>query len=49
MRYAKSRFAGAILLLLGAVAFALVTREGMVDYLPFSGGPRLEDIALWRR
>ena len=38
-----------LLLLLGAVAFALVTREGMVDYLPFSGGPRLEDIALWRR
>jgi hypothetical protein len=38
-----------LLLLLGAVAFALLTREGMVDYLPFSNGPRLEDIALWRR
>ncbi len=38
-----------LLLLLGAVAFALVTREGMVDYLPFPGGPRLDDIALWRR
>jgi serine/threonine protein kinase len=38
-----------LLLLLGAVAFALVTREGMVDYLPFPNGPRLDDIALWRR
>jgi hypothetical protein len=37
------------LAVLGAVAFALLTREGMVDYLPFSNGPRLEDIALWRR
>lgn len=38
-----------LLLLLGAVAFALVAREGMVDYLPFPQGPRLDDIALWRR
>lgn len=38
-----------LLLLLGAVAFALMAREGMVDYFPFPGGPRLEDIALWRR
>ncbi|MEV0869534.1 protein kinase [Brachybacterium paraconglomeratum] len=38
-----------LLLLLGAVVFALVTREGMVDYLPFPHGPRLDDIALWRR
>jgi tRNA A-37 threonylcarbamoyl transferase component Bud32 len=37
-----------LLLLLGAIAFALFTREGMVDYLPFPQGPRLEDIALWR-
>ena len=38
-----------LLLLLGAVVFALVAREGMVDYLPFPQGPRLDDIALWRR
>ena len=38
-----------LLLLLGAVVFALVAREGMVDYLPFPHGPRLDDIALWRR
>ena len=37
-----------LLLLLGAIAFALFTREGMVDYLPFPQGPRLDDIALWR-
>ncbi|WP_193104958.1 serine/threonine-protein kinase [Brachybacterium sp. FME24] len=38
-----------LLLLVGAVGFTLLAREGMVDYFPFSGGPRLEDIALWRR
>jgi tRNA A-37 threonylcarbamoyl transferase component Bud32 len=37
-----------LLLLLSAIAFALFTREGMVDYLPFPQGPRLGDIALWR-
>ncbi|WP_422116746.1 protein kinase domain-containing protein [Brachybacterium sp. UNK5269] len=38
-----------LVLLLGAVVFTLLAREGMVDYFPFPGGPRLDDIALWRR
>ena len=38
-----------LLLLLGAVIFTLLAREGMVDYFPFPAGPRLEDIAIWRR
>ena len=38
-----------LLLLLGAVIFTLLAREGMVDYFPFPSGPRLDDIALWRR
>lgn len=38
-----------LLLLLGAVVFTLLAREGMVDYFPFPAGPRLEDIAIWRR
>lgn len=37
-----------LLLLLGAVLTTVLAREGMVDYFPFSGGPRLEDIAVWR-
>ena len=40
---------GLLLLLLGAVVFTLLAREGMVDYFPFPSGPRLDDIALWRR
>lgn len=40
---------GLLLLLLGAVAFTLLAREGMVDYFPFPSGPRLDDIALWRQ
>ncbi|GAA1484215.1 serine/threonine-protein kinase [Brachybacterium fresconis] len=38
-----------LLLLVGAVVFTLLARQGMVDYFPFPSGPRLEDIALWRR
>ncbi|HEX7351684.1 MAG TPA: protein kinase [Brachybacterium sp.] len=38
-----------LLLLLAAVVSTLLAREGMVDYFPFTGGPRLEDIAVWRR
>lgn len=37
-----------LLLLLGAVLTTVLAREGMVDYFPFSGGPRLGDIAVWR-
>lgn len=37
-----------LLLLLGAVLTTVLAREGMVDYFPFSGGPRLDDIAVWR-
>ena len=38
-----------LLLLLGAVSLTLLARSGMVDYFPFPGGPRLDDLALWRR
>ncbi|GAA1490106.1 serine/threonine-protein kinase [Brachybacterium sacelli] len=38
-----------LLLLVGAVVFTLLARQGTVDYFPFPGGPRLDDIALWRR
>ncbi|MGO1257792.1 MAG: protein kinase domain-containing protein [Brachybacterium sp.] len=38
-----------LLLLLGAVIFTLLARGGAVDYFPFPSGPRLEDIAIWRR
>ena len=38
-----------LLLLVGAVVFTLLARQGMVDYFPFPNGPRLEDVALWRR
>lgn len=38
-----------LLLLLGAVITTVLAREGMVDYFPFPQGPRLDDIALWRR
>lgn len=38
-----------LLALVGAVVFTLLAREGMVDYFPFPSGPRLEDIAIWRR
>ena len=41
--------AGVLLLLLGAVSLTLLARSGMVDYFPFPGGPRLDDLALWRR
>ena len=37
-----------LLLLLGAVLTTVLAREGMVDYFPFPGGPRLDDIAVWR-
>ena len=40
---------GLLLLLLAAVVTAALAREGMVDYFPFPDGPRLSDIALWRR
>ena len=38
-----------LLLLLGAVLTTALAREGMVDYFPFPDGPRLDDIAVWRR
>ena len=38
-----------LLLLLGAVVFTLLARGGAVDYFPFPSGPRLDDIAIWRR
>ena len=38
-----------LLLLLGAVITTVLAREGMVDYFPFPNGPRLDDIAIWRR
>jgi len=38
-----------LLLLLAAVVSTLLAREGMVDYFPFTEGPRLEDLAIWRR
>lgn len=41
--------AGLLLLLLAAVLTTLLARQGMVDYFPFGGWVRLEDIALWRR
>lgn len=40
---------GLLLLLLGAVIAAILARQGMVDYFPFPTGPRLEDVAVWRR
>lgn len=38
-----------LILLLGAVVFTVLAREGVVDYFPFPDGPTLEDIAIWRR
>lgn len=38
-----------LLLLLGAVLTTVLAREGVVDYFPFPDGPRLDDIAVWRR
>ena len=32
-----------------AVATTIVARGGVVDYFPFGAGPRLDDIAIWRR
>jgi hypothetical protein len=40
---------GLVFVLVIAMASVIVTRGGNVDYLPFTGGPRLEDIAIWRR
>ena len=38
-----------LLLLVIAVATTIVARGGVVDYFPFGAGPRLDDIAIWRR
>lgn len=38
-----------LLLLVIAVATTIVARGGVVDYFPFGTGPRLDDIAIWRR
>ncbi|MGP9680612.1 MULTISPECIES: protein kinase domain-containing protein [unclassified Brachybacterium] len=38
-----------LVLLVGAVVFTLLAREGMVDYFPFPDAPTLADIAIWRR
>ena len=38
-----------LLLLVVAVVTTILARGGAVDYFPFGAGPRLEDIAVWRR
>lgn len=38
-----------LVLLVVAVGTTIAARSGMVDYFPFVTGPRLEDVALWRR
>ncbi|MGY5764113.1 protein kinase domain-containing protein [Brachybacterium sp. DNPG3] len=40
---------GLLLLLLAAIITTLLARQGMVDYFPFGSGPRLDDLAFWRR
>lgn len=37
-----------LLLMIGAVIATILARQGMVDYFPFAGGFRLEDVAVWR-
>ena len=38
-----------LLLLVVAVVTTILARGAAVDYFPFGAGPRLEDIAVWRR
>jgi hypothetical protein len=40
---------GLLLLLLVAVGFVVLTRGGVVDYMPLSTWFTIDDIALWRR